>query len=279
MRVLAPILVACLLGGAAGALRAAPADTPQNSPATGKAGSPWRIGIALGYGARSNPLIQSQAIPIAVDIDVAWFGKRWFFDNGDLGLTLLDRSAGTLNLVARANSDRVFFGKTNARFVQVSAVGAPLASPVQLKVPDRNYAVELGFEWLADGRWGKLMLSGFHDVSKAHEGFSADAEYAYPIYGSHWTFEPTVTLRYKSAALNDYYWGVRASEANVALSTYQAGAGLNWQVGARANYYLTSHWRLAAGLNVERLSNSIVDSPLVRERDVTGYFAGLAYQF
>ena len=48
--------------------------------------SRWRLGAAFGYGVRSNPLVQSDDIPIIVDLDIAWFGDRWFFDNGDLGV-------------------------------------------------------------------------------------------------------------------------------------------------------------------------------------------------
>ena len=57
--------------------------------------SRWRLGAALGYGVRSNPLVQSDDIPIIVDLDIAWFGDRWFFDNGDLGLTVADNDAMT----------------------------------------------------------------------------------------------------------------------------------------------------------------------------------------
>ena len=38
----------------------------------------------------SNPLVQSDDIPIIADFDIAWFGDHWFFDNGDLGLTVAD---------------------------------------------------------------------------------------------------------------------------------------------------------------------------------------------
>jgi outer membrane protein len=77
--------------------------------------SKWRLGAALGYGERSNPLVQSDDIPIVVDLDIAWFGERWFFDNGDLGVTFADNSALTASVVARINSDRVFFGNGSCR--------------------------------------------------------------------------------------------------------------------------------------------------------------------
>lgn len=279
MKALVRILLSCWAASAACQLQAEPADTPANSSVTDAAVSPWRIGAALGYGERSNPLIQSEPIQVLVDVDIAWFGKRWFFDNGDLGFTLKDDSKGTLNLIARVNSDRVFFGRTNTQFVSVGSDGGQLPEPVPLRVPDRDYAVELGFEWLADGRWGRLTVAGFHDVSNTHDGFSVDAEFAYPWYRARWTVEPTIMLRYKSAALNDYYWGVRASEASSALPVYVVSSGLNWQLGARASYYLSSHLRLAASINYERLNDAAAGSPLVRDPEVTAFFAGLAYQF
>jgi phosphate transport system protein len=46
-----------------------PAD---NAPVVLPEEKRWRIGAALGYGLRSNPLIQSDDIPIAIDLDLAW---------------------------------------------------------------------------------------------------------------------------------------------------------------------------------------------------------------
>src|SRR5688572_30421739 len=64
----------------------------------------WRFGLGLGYGTRTNPLVLSEDIPVIADIDIAWFGKRWFFDNFDLGFELADTRWFTANAVARVNS-------------------------------------------------------------------------------------------------------------------------------------------------------------------------------
>ena len=71
------------------------------APAVAADESPWRLGVALGYGERSNPLAQSEDIPIVVDLDIAWFGERFFFDNGDLGFTFADNRLVTASVVAR----------------------------------------------------------------------------------------------------------------------------------------------------------------------------------
>lgn len=252
--------------------------------------SAWRLGIAAGYGERSNPLIQSKDIPIAIDVDIAWFGRRFFFDNGDVGYTFADGRTGTASIVARLNSDRVFFGKTNSRVVNVVSVGPngdpllgsngqPITTPVPLDPPERDYAVEAGVEYLLDGRAGRMALSWFRDVSSVHDGYSIDVEYGYPLYGRRWTVEPALMARYKSRALNDYYWGVRASEANAALPAYRAGDGVNLQASLRGSYFLTRNTRLVGAVTVERLSAAASRSPVVEDLAVLGWFGGVAYQF
>src|SRR5690606_32809983 len=117
-----------------------------------EAESPWEIGIAMGYGKRSNPLIQSDDIDVLVDIDIAWYGERWFFDNGDVGFTVRDGRRTTLNLIGRVNSDRVFFSKTDTEYVSLFGFGAERVESVErVVIPDRDYAFELGVELLCDG--------------------------------------------------------------------------------------------------------------------------------
>lgn len=241
--------------------------------------SRWRLGAALGYGQRGNPLVQSDDIPILVDVDVAWFGDRWFFDNGDLGITLVDDSRLTASVVARWNSDRVFFDRTDVRFVSVDAAGLPLAEAVAFKPPDRDYAIELGLELLSDGRWGALQLSAFHDVSGTHDGYEIYADYGYPWRRQRLFVEPSFGASYKSRNLNDYYWGVTEEEAGVVVLPYTAGAGINWHARLKVGYQLTRHWGLSLVAEYERLNDEAAASPIVAEDDVFGYFAGLVYRF
>ena len=103
--------------------------------------------------------------------------------------------------MARLNSDRVFFGKTNARFVNFKyagngdvqafldpATGAQLDQTVEVVPPDRDYAIELGVESLIDGDWGAATLRAFHDVSGTHGGYELSA-----YYSRRWTRGSAVT--------------------------------------------------------------------------------------
>jgi MipA family protein len=276
-------------------------DAPQEAPAAATVAvpaaapiqSPWRIGVALGYGARTNPLIQSKDLPIAVDLDIAWFGERFFFDNGDLGVTVAENDALTLNIVARVNSERVFFGKTDTRLVRFGLVGrqtagvfstgpwstVALEEPVELTVPNRRYAVELGFEMLMDGSWGMLQLTAHHDVGGTHEGYELFLDYGYGWRAQRWYIEPSAGLALKSAALNDYYWGVRPGEAGAALPAYRAGRGINAHARVLLSYQISRRWAFAAVAEYERLNGAAASSPIVARRDILGYFAGARYRF
>jgi len=271
---------------------AQPATPVANVPHPLPAEKSWRFGVGLGYGQRTNPLIQSEDIPVVVDLDIAWFGERWFFDNFDLGFALVDNSRFTTNVVARLNSDRAFFGKTNTRYVNftVTAGGGqvpipPPASqgavdaPVVLKVPDRDYAVELGLEMLLDGEWGHATLRAFHDVSNTHEGYEISADYSYRWVRGRFSIAPSVGIAYKSAELSDYYWGVHADEVLPTLQGFQVDGGIGWEAGLRTSYYMTKSLRVAVSANYEKLTDNIALSPLVAEPYVIGYFAGLAWQF
>jgi len=262
------------------ALQAGVSTASEQGEDNGEAGeSRWRLGAAFGYGMRQNPLVQSDDIPIVLDLDIAWFGDHWFFDNGDLGLTFADNERLTASLVARVNSDRVFFSKTDTRFVSFDVIGMPLSEAVEFKVPDRDYAVELGLEMLTDGRWGRLQLGAFHDVSNTHEGYEVFLDYSYGWREQRWYIEPSLGVAYKSDELNNYYWGVSEDEAGVVTLPYEASAGINMHARLMVGYQFSRHWSLSLITEYERINDEAAASPIVEDRNVLGYFAGVAYRF
>ena len=241
--------------------------------------SNWRLGAALGYGLRSNPLVQSDDIPIIVDLDIAWFGDRFFFDNGDIGLTFVSNDYVTASLVGRFNSDRVFFGKTETRFVNIDLAGAPLSENAEFKVPDRDYAIELGVELLSDGDWGHLQMSAFSDVSDTHNGYEIYINYGYGWRDQRWYIEPSFGLSYKSADLNNYYWGVRDAEAGLVSPSYTAEDGINSHARLMFSYQINKNWNLSLVAEFEHLNDEAAASPLVEDENLLGFFAGFGFRF
>ena len=236
----------------------------------------------MGYGERSNPLINSDDFTIVVDVDIAWFGERFFFDNGDVGLTLFDQESFTLNLIGRFNSDRVFFGKINSQFISVGDVGAEPGGPlsvVSVPVPDRDYAIEAGIELLTDGNWGYLQTAFHHDVSGVHNGYELYVNYGYGFRNQRWFFEPSFGLSWKSEKLNDYFWGVRESEATPQFDAYRADAGLNTHIRILTSYQLSKHVAIFTVAEYERLNSEAASSTIVKDDHVLGLYAGFSYRF
>lgn len=239
--------------------------------------SRWEIGIAMGYGERTNPLVHSDDIDILVDIDIAWYGDRWFFDNGDVGFTIRDGRRTTLSLIGRVNSDRVFFSKTDTEYVSLFGFG--VESVERIVIPNRGYAFELGVELLSDGDWGRLQVSAHHDASRRHDGYEIYASYGRPARRGRWLVEPSFGFAWKSRELNDYYWGVRPHESSTLLPEYQAGSGFNTHARFVASYQLGRHWTFVVATEHERLSSEVARSPMVAERSVRSGFAGFRYTF
>jgi outer membrane protein len=240
--------------------------------------SPWHIGVAFGYGERSNPLVQSDDIPVLVDVDIAWYGRRWFFDNGDVGRTILDGQRFTLNAIARINSDRVFFGKTDTDYVSIFSIAGSLpAEPIE--VPDRDYAFEAGLELLTGGDWGYAQAALQRDVSNTHDGYELYVNVGRTFRRQRWFFEPSFGATFKSDRANDYYWGVRPEESNIVLPEYQAGSGWNTHVRIASRYQLSRNWAFVVATQYERLSREAAASPLVAERAVRSGFTGFNWSF
>ncbi len=257
----------------------------------------WQLNVALGYGQRSNPLVDGDNIDIYWLADLAWYGRRWFFDNGDIGFTVYEGEHVTLNAVGSLNSDRVFFSHLNDGLISVqllndfASVSSQEVQPVRdadlsrqqlaalIDSPDRDYAFEMGIELLSDGAWGFLQAQFNSDVSGVHNGHELWLKYGYDGFYGRWHLQPSIGVSWKSAEYNNYYFGVRPNESSKFLPTYRAGSGVNYSAKLSLSYLLTEHWQLVTTAEFEKLSHDAVASPFVFEDSITTYFAGVYYRF
>ena len=86
-------------------------------------------------------------------------------------------------------------------------------------------------------------------------------------------------MSYKSAALNDYYWGVAEDEVSLVLPPYEADADLNVHARLMLSYQISKRWNFSLAAEYERLNDEAAQSPLVEEQNVLGYFAGFGFSF
>ncbi len=248
----------------------------------------FEFGLALGAGERSNPLVDGEDVNRNWLIDIAWYGDSWFFDNGDLGYTLVETQSATISTVLGVNSDRVFYeDKIFAQFIDVESL--PQNTPLEglnqaeraslVETPERDYAVEFGLEVLTDGELGFFQLQMNTDISDVHNGQEIWARYGYDWYHGRIQIQPSVNINWKSNSFNDYYYGVSTSEATQFMPAYSPGSGVNIGAKLALRYLLNENWSAVISVEYESLNSEATNSPFVYDDNISSWFTGLYYSF
>lgn len=289
----------------------APAGAQQPAAQLPDEASPWTIGVALGQGRRVNPFIGSDDTRLTAAVDLAWYGERFFFDNGDLGLTLSSTAQFSVNALLVFNNERNYYSYLNngssgldilnlKRLALNTGIGLPgiaggeevdldtlnteqledlVFQDVDSSLAQRDFAANGGLEFLYSHAWGDLQGQLLSDVSGVHRGQSAWLAYSYPWFTRSSQFNLSMGLEFKSANLADYYYGVRPDESIQGRPAYRAGSGTNRVLRFSASRELSERWRLVGVMEREYLSAAIRRSPIIDTATVNTLFVGLYYQF
>lgn len=257
----------------------------------------WDFGIGMGYGQQSNPFVGADDVPGYLTLDLAIYGERFFFDNGELGFTLVDQPELGVNLIANYSSERIFYSYFNELGINSPIAGLtgepegiglmPIeegglesfpSALMPVELPDRDFALNLGVEWLVDRDWGQLQIQATTDVSQAHQGQELSLEYSYGWGNNRWRFKPVVAASWQSADLVNYYYGFDNLLEGFNFS-YQTGATVNWSLGLTASYRINNQLSFVTQVRGTVLGSNIRRSPLVDADTTQSYFSGLFYRF
>lgn len=271
----------------------------------------WTVGLSVGHGRRTNPFVASDDVDIHAVVDLAWYGKRFFFDNGDVGFTLHETARFSVNAVLGFNNERNYFSYLGngssgidifslRQLAEDNGFAASGISPeaeagldtltveeledlvfkdIDSDLPERDFAVNGGFELLYLGPWGDLHAQVLTDVSSTHNGHSALVAYSYPWFTPSTEYSLMLGLEWKSHDLVDYYYGVTPGEQLPGRPVYEGSGGTNSIIRLSATHELSSRWYLVGVLERESLSNAIRRSPIIKDHKVDTAYVGLYYQF
>ncbi|MCU8090342.1 MipA/OmpV family protein [Shewanella sp. SM20] len=251
----------------------------------------WDLGIAIGWGQKSNPLRDFDDIPLFFIPTVAYYGEHWFFDNGNLGYTLAEQESFTINLVTSYSLDRAYFYQwdpsniflNRGTQVEAKAINSMALStepePEFNSLETRNFTLLGGAEAFIYTRLGIIRLAYTHDMFNVHQGSEAQIKWTYGWDYDRFIFEFALVFDWKSQAVVDYYYSVRPSENAYWSERYQAKSG--WDKGAEmtARYILTDNWDLLLAVRYTLIADEIAASPLLDQDYSSTYFIGAAYRF
>jgi MipA family protein len=251
----------------------------------------WNFSLSLGAGYRTDPVVHEGTIPLVVIPQVSYYGKRFFFDNLDGGVTLVDSDHNSLSLVASPGYDRVFFYRHDPQNIFVtdfSTVAGPRAPTTLVSrfnpdgtlsvVPaasfpprSRAWTYLAGPEWTFKFRGITGQLDVLHEITGHNHGDEVRAALGLPLshLGGSWT--ANVGFTWKSSAIVAYYYG--------APGVYEPGPALIPFAKLAFSRPLTGKWKITAFIESEKLGDAIQDSPIVDARFVTTTFVGATYSF
>ena len=242
----------------------------------------WNFSIALGAGIRTNPLVHGRDIPLIVVPQFSWYGKRFFIDNLDPGVTLFEGDVNTISLIASPGYDRVFFYRSDLQNIFIGgaagstyAVQPPPRETPQIKQPlpqsPRKVTYLAGPEWTFKYADLTGQLDYLHEITGRNHGDEIRAAVGMPLGYLEGAWSANLGVTWKSAAIVNYYYG--------SPGVYRPGPALN--PFARIGYSrpLSTKWKLDAFVHCERLGGAIADSPIVARRYVTTGFIGATYVF
>ncbi len=191
-------------------------------------------------------------------------GKRLFLDVNRVGVKLLDEPTQRIDLLVERRLE-----------------GFPLTkAPASLAgMAIRDTSVDVGLSYSIRQPWGQLKAEVVRDSNSTHQGTEARLGYAKEWRSGALTWRPSLSVAWRSAKLNDYYYGVRASEATATRAAYEPGAGLEARVGVHATYEVSKHWSLLTGVSATVLGNGVKNSPIVDQRVLPSYYLGAVYDF
>jgi outer membrane protein len=244
----------------------------------------WNFSVALGAGARTNPLLNGKDLPLVVVPHVSYYGSRFFLDDLDLGFTVAEGRANAFNLVLSPSYDRVYFYRSDLQNIFVSGFGGsgtsavvepvPTGTPGAVPFPPRPRRVTYlgGPEWTFKYAGVTGQLDVLHEVTGQNGGNEVRAALGVPLIKARGSLTAHLGVTWKSAAIVDYFYG--------APGIYDGkGSALNPFFKLAYTLPLAGRWRFNAFAQYDHLGSAIADSPIVAERYVATVFIGAIYSF
>jgi MipA family protein len=251
----------------------------------------WQFGVALGLGLASNPLKDGDKIPLLILPDVAWYGDKAYFDNGELGYQWTEQKQHSFVTFIEFDREAAYFSfwhpanilspiNKSSNLTEVS--GSVIDSPEKLSIDDigsRHWAVLGGGRWYYQDENNEWQFALARDISNTHNGNKLTLSYQRAWHWQSFRLSTELTLLWKSAALLNYYYGVRQSDGVDPVFFYQAKAGWQPAISISLQKKLDGNWQWLSKASFQRLNKGMTESPLVEENNLYSFFSGFAYHF
>jgi len=136
----------------------------------------------------------------------------------------------------------------------------------------RKPSIDIGGRVIVDTGVGPAVFEATKDIHKS-KGFEVGLKLGgIAPHAPHWTgkrqvtISPAVGIRYQSAKMANYYYGVKGSEATATRKSYKAKSAVTPFIGLEAQANMSRHFSVNANLGVSKRAKSIRNSPLTSNK-------------
>lgn len=259
--------------------------------------SNWQVGLAVGIGARTNPLVDGDPLPLLVLPDIAYYSERFYFDNGELGSQFTLSPSVQLSAFVTPNRERGFFSfwhPSNFFLPLISgtvpvlpssdneAVDAPARDQTLVSVEqaeDRDWAIDAGLRVTQTIGDSKLSAAIFTDASGVYNDIHARLAFTTKWQLNKWAIYTSPQLMWLSDGLTNYYYGIRSAELTSQGLGYTGKSGFQFGAQLLATRPITTDWQLIMRVGAIKLHKGMHRSPIVKRSTVLTGFVGMAYRF
>lgn len=245
----------------------------------------WAIGIAVGFAELENPVHDGKEFDFNVLPSFYYYADKFYIENTMIGYTLHENESMSIDLKGAFNKDGVYFNDSFlntliiADFITPGWVGGEVQTASGNDVErDLSYMGGMSADFfLSDSL--QISVGAAHDITDVHNGFQVNLMFSNRYENGSFLLQTGMGVEYRSADLNDYYYGLSDTEVITILEGYQADGGINANLSIMAAYRINQSFSVIAHYKYEKLASELVESPLIEDSYSDFYFIGLSYQF
>ena len=203
---------------------------------------------------------------------IGWEGERFYLRGPDLGMRWLQDEQVQLDAALSVRLDGFDADDLGRGALAFNGIDREL-------LDDRSDGIDaaLSLRWQTEPL--ELEAELRHDVSGASQGGELRLRAARPMGAGAWRWLPFLQLRWLSADLAGYYYGISRREVLRGLPAYRPGSAWQPEVGLSLNRFFRSGWFLQGSLRYSRLPDALADSPLLEDDAESGLFLALGKGF
>lgn len=233
----------------------------------------WDVRLGAGLTSSSGELYRGMKDEngLALLLDASYtHGDFYFVANEEEGLLLGYSLIRDDNWVA----DVVFGPKFGVDFDDSDMFDGQLSG-----LDNRDVDGHLGgrFSWYGDTN--RVSISLTRDVTGAHDGYLATADYQQEWQARNWLINGRGGLLLASSKMSNHMVGVSASEATAEIPEFEAKAASAMFLELMAEYPLNENWIFETKATLIKFSSELKASPIAKEDTYTVFTTGVKYQF